>query len=226
MKVVSAIMPTSGHQQWARQALECFARQTYPFKEIIIIDDSNNPSFPEPLSRDMNGAMVHYARIPGGNIPYKRNMCCGRATGDIIAHFDSDDWSAPERLADQVRILVGDIAVTGYHSMLFTDGVKAYRYKSAFKDYTIGTSLTYLRSWWETYRFDQAFAIGEDSQFALHARRAKSVIAVDAGQMMVARIHPGNTSKKDLNGDNYLKVDMTELPRGFVECGPAAQSTF
>ena len=72
--------------------------------------------------------LIHLAGWP--EIGAKRNYGCERAAGDVIAHWDDDDYSAPERLADQVqRLLESGKAVTGFHSMRFTDGVRWWKYE-------------------------------------------------------------------------------------------------
>ena len=38
----------------------------------------------------------------GRTVGEKRNFGVSRACGEIITHFDDDDWSAPARLADQI----------------------------------------------------------------------------------------------------------------------------
>ena len=43
--LISAIMPTRGRQAYAIDAVSCFRCQTYPDKELIILDDADNPSF-------------------------------------------------------------------------------------------------------------------------------------------------------------------------------------
>ncbi|HEY1490798.1 MAG TPA: glycosyltransferase family A protein, partial [Verrucomicrobiae bacterium] len=41
------------------------------------------------------------------SIGAKRNLACQSARGEIVAHWDDDDWYAPERLARQVQPLLG-----------------------------------------------------------------------------------------------------------------------
>jgi glycosyltransferase involved in cell wall biosynthesis len=225
MKMVTAIMPTRGRKELAQRALDSFFSQTYPNKELIIFDDDEDPSFPDEREMErMKGRGVLYRRWRGDkpmSIAQKRNHCARMADGRIIIHFDSDDWSAPDRMADQVRRLEeSGLQVTGYRSMLFyqVETGRAFRYSSPFSNYAIGTSLCYFRSWWERFHFDEALkkAWGEDNAFVDIAKKEKQIICVDAGPLMVARIHEGNTCKKDLHGDNYAPVDVVQLPKGFL----------
>jgi len=148
--------------------------------------------------------LVHLA--DARSIGEKRNFGCGIASGDVICHWDDDDWSEPERLADQVDRL-GDYAVSGYHSMRFSDGVGWWKYEGT-KGYALGTSLCYRRSWWQAHPFE-AKNVGEDNAFVSVASSAGRLISVDAGNMMYATIHTGNTSPR-MMGDNWKPI--TEQP--------------
>ena len=98
-----------------------------------------------------------------------------------------------------------DKAVTGYHSMLFTDGQQWWKYKGA-ANYALGTSLCYRKSWWNIHRFS-AKQIGEDGDFAREADMAGQLISVDAGELMIASIHKGNTSPRGLFGDQWQRIE-------------------
>lgn len=139
-----------------------------------------------------------------GNPPIgtMRNIGCANARGDVIAHFDDDDYSAPERLADQIaRLRSTGCAVTGYHTMRFTDGNHWWRYRG-FPAYALGTSLCYRRDWWARHHFP-ALQVGEDNGFVEAAVAARQLVTADAGDLMWATIHPTNTSPRNLRGANW-----------------------
>jgi hypothetical protein len=142
----------------------------------------------------------------GRTIGEKRNFGSGLAhDGDLIASWDDDDWSDVGRLGDQVaRLQKSGKAVTGYHSMLFTDGVGWWRYRGS-ADYALGTSLCYTKAWWDGHRFPPK-QVFEDGDFVRAANIAGQLVSVDAGLNMVATIHNGNTSPRQLWMDSYTKV--------------------
>lgn len=144
---------------------------------------------------------IRYLYLDGATgIGEKRNFGCSQAGGEIVAHWDDDDWSESGRLEDQVQRLVSSgMAVTGYHSMRFTDGQRWWKYEGT-PDYIIGTSLCYWKSWWEAHRFP-ALQVGEDNAFRTEAFEARKLIAVDAGDRMYATNHPGNTSPRRLSSN-------------------------
>ena len=146
--------------------------------------------------------LIHLAGWPESGA--KRNYGCECAAGEIIAHWDDDDYSAPGRLADQIeRLLESGKAVTGFHSMRFTDGVRWWKYEGT-RNYALGTSLCYRRAWWNAHRFPFV-QVGEDNQFVAMAHSAGELVTADAGDLMFATNHSGNTSPRKL-GDNWKLI--------------------
>ncbi len=135
----------------------------------------------------------------------KRNLGGSRAGGSVIAHWDDDDHSAPERLTDQIRRLIDSgQSVTGYCSMRFTDGSRSWLYRGA-THYAIGTSLCYRRDWWQSHPFP-GLQVGEDGAFAATAHQAGQLTTAEAGELMHATIHPGNTSPRQLTGRQWVAL--------------------
>ena|SRR5688572_13015637 len=217
MQLVSCVMPTRGRGEWARLAVECFLAQDYPAKELIILDDADDPSFPEDFGAN---SPFLYNRIPERlAIPEKRNRINALAGGELIAHWDSDDWSAPTRLSHQVALL-GAKALTGFNTLLFyepsTGSVARYIGK---REYACGTSMLYRKSFWSKHpfrrqKFPRNLDYGSDNVFGNDAREAKQLVACDGGRLMVARVHPGNTNDTRMYKMNE-QLTVADLPEGF-----------
>ena len=109
--LISCIMPTFNRRPFIRLALECFRAQTYPRKELVVIDDGSDPV--EDLLEGIPS--VKYRRLVRRlTIGAKRNLACQEAQGEVIAHWDDDDWYAPDRLQLQVApLLAGTADITG-----------------------------------------------------------------------------------------------------------------
>lgn len=135
----------------------------------------------------------------------KRNFGCAQAAGEVIAHWDDDDWYAPTRLADQVeRLVTSEKAVTGYHTLIF-DGPKGrWRYQGT-PAFAVGTSLVYRKDFWQAHQFP-AKQIGEDGDFVMEAARRQQIVTCDGGELIIASIHPGNTSPRQLQGNQWVKL--------------------
>jgi glycosyltransferase involved in cell wall biosynthesis len=105
--LVSCIMPTYNRRALVPLALQLFCRQDYPHRELIVVDDGDD-AVGDLVS---NAPDVRYFRLPARTpIGAKRNFACQQAQGEIIAHWDDDDWYAPERLRYQVAPILADQA--------------------------------------------------------------------------------------------------------------------
>jgi glycosyltransferase involved in cell wall biosynthesis len=195
-------MPTRGRPAFAQRAIDCFLRQTWEEKELIVVDDLDNRSFFEGV--DVPDVSYHLLERKI-SIGAKRNYACQSAKGSIVAHFDDDDWSAPTRLEDQVeRLLVTGKTISGYHSMFFTDMVRWWKYTGS-DDYALGTSLVYRREYWESHPFNESCSEGEDNHFIWPARRSSLLTSVDAELLLYATIHPDNTSVRTMKNSAQWK---------------------
>ena len=218
--VVSCILPTKNRAAFIPQAIQSYQSQTYPHRELIIVDNGNDQT--ESLIPD--DPTIRYVRISKPQTTGDmRNLCASYATGEFICHFDSDDWSAPERVTDQITRLGVFGVLTGYHSMLFYDvrSRQCYRWTvpTSMVRYALGTSLCYRRVWWEQHPF-RPLRVGEDTRFFQQAcREARRLVPTAAAdQLMVARVHDQQTSRKTLTRTSYQHVPVSVLPKLFP-CG-------
>lgn len=194
--LISCIMPTRGRPEFAADAVRQFQRQTWPEKELIILDDPDAPSFTTPPA----DPQIEYNRCARRwTVGEKRNIAVARSLGGIIAHWDDDDWYSQDRLEDQVqRLLSSNSMLTAYCPVPFTDGVRWWDYCNPRPDYGVGASFMYRREFWRANPFAGRM-VAEDDQF-LDAARGRVAIAPGRG-LMIARIHPGNTSPRDPQGN-------------------------
>lgn len=216
--LVSAIMPTMNRRHLVSVAVKSFLSQDWPEKELVIIDDGKDSI--GDLCEKLPG--VNYAFSAGNfnpprRIGYKLNLACDKAAGDILIRFDDDDWSAPNRITDQVsRLVDSGKSVSGYHSMLFWDSERkqASKYNGA-NNYSLGTALCFTRDYWKRNNFPNS-SIGEDNEFIKPAKRDGDIVSVDADQRMVARIHDCNTSNKT-GPLKWPPVAESDIPSAFFE---------
>lgn len=217
LPLVSCILPTKDRAAFIPHVIRSYQSQTYPHKELIIVD--NGEDHTESLIP--SDPSIRYVKVSGrvmtGDM---RNLCAKHARGEFICHFDSDDWSAPERVTDQVTRL-GEFGVaTGYHSMLFYDirDGKCYLWNMPHSPvrYVLGTSLCYRREWWRTHPFE-SMLVGEDLRFFQRACREarRLVFSAPAEKLMVARVHDHQTCRKSLNKMSYTPMPPVALPQGF-----------
>ena len=93
----SIITPTSANRKIHFPSLyNCFKSQTYSNCELLILDDSPSKS---EFFLELNDPNVRYFHAKQGmTIGDKRNHLVQMATGEIIIHFDDDDYYAPNYL--------------------------------------------------------------------------------------------------------------------------------
>ena len=212
--LVSAIMPTANRRKLVPLALKSFLAQHWPHKELIVIDDGADRV--ADLCEGLPGVHYVHTEQPPQKIGTKLNHACEIAGGDVILRFDDDDWSAPERIAEQVnRLTQTRMDVCGYNCMLFWNQIQkeASKYTNKFPFYALGTSLCFTRDYWRRNPFPAA-SYCEDNEFIQAASKMHRMTSVDAGQLMVARIHGSNTTGK-LGPLQWPVVDTSEIPQTF-----------
>lgn len=100
-----------------RASLESIRAQTFADFECIVVDESTCQELAEACraacAEDKRFIYVHPTERLG--LPKSLNLAIGRARGQLIARFDSDDVCTPERLALQVAFLQAhpEISVVG-----------------------------------------------------------------------------------------------------------------
>lgn len=221
--LVSCIVPTKNRAATIRLAIAAYQSQTYSDRELVILDngDDETPSL-VPDQPD-----IRYLRVEGNKKTGEmRNLCCEEARGEIICHFDSDDWSAPGRVWDQVSNLHFSMLVTGYRQLLLADfrDKTAYQWFDPSSAMVVGTSLCYYKWWWKEQPF-KASQVGEDSAFwnAASRKHRNRVHATHGERQMVALIHDGQTSTKQVSKNSkYARIPFMSLPKEFhahaVQC--------
>jgi glycosyltransferase involved in cell wall biosynthesis len=114
--LVSCACVTEGRAAFMPWLVWCFDRQTWPHRELLIVDSSERPF---GLSSRDDVRVV--ALPPGTGIARKRNVAVQAARGDLITWFDDDDWQHPHKLAWHVEALRDEAAYSGSASGWFVD---------------------------------------------------------------------------------------------------------
>ena len=91
-------MPTCNRQGLIPVALKCFLSQDWPDKELVVIDDG--AAKVGELVKQLVPDAVYIYLAKKQVIGVKRNLACEAAGGEVICHFDDDDWSAAARVSD------------------------------------------------------------------------------------------------------------------------------
>jgi mannosyltransferase OCH1-like enzyme/glycosyltransferase involved in cell wall biosynthesis len=106
MPLVSCLMVTCGRFEMAKRSIHCFCKQTYPNKELVIIDNDDTDILANWV-KTLRDSRIVYRHLPNERKPLGelRNIAVERANGSYIAQWDDDDLSAPKRLAIQMVVI-------------------------------------------------------------------------------------------------------------------------
>lgn len=128
MKAVACIMLANGRPAMVRRAVASFHAQEYKAKQLVIWNTGDLNEFREHEADDV----AVLGSTNRESIGAMRNSVIDIANGlfpgevDVIAHWDSDDWSHPSRLVEQVQLLEATNAdIVGYREAVFWDTTRA-----------------------------------------------------------------------------------------------------
>jgi len=212
--LVSCIMPVHGgvdRLPLLRLAIQSYCNQTYSNLELIVIDDATNPM---PFHWD---AIPHCRYYTAGDIPVgsKRNLACEYSRGEYICHFDSDDISAPDRISSQLLNLSqsSGFSILGYHTVYLYDVSIPCCYQYFYhREYCVGASLMYRRSWWRKHPFPD-ISIGEDEIYT--CRNRSNRLTLDGTHKLVVLLHENNLSTRDQMSKHpklFPQISVSRLP--------------
>lgn len=209
LPTITAICPTMpGRETFLKEALRSFHSQIYPagLLQMLILSEVDQDL------RNLDAAGTHRVRLihlaNKLSTGAKRNFGVLSSDTELVVHFDDDDWSHPCRVLRQVHMLMARrCAVVGYDAMLFRDVAtgERFRFERSSRTPAIGTSLMYRRDWAVRHPFPE-IPIAEDIAFVSEAALHGQLHAGDAGNMMLASIHSGNTSVRQIQNGGYDKV--------------------
>lgn len=210
--LVSCIMPTANRQKFLPFAIHYFIDQDYPNKELIIIDDGLEsakaliPNHPQ---------IRYFYSEPLGTIGVKRNHACDKAQGEIIMHWDDDDWYAPDWISRQIEALSTSGAdITGLNTVLFySPSVEkrwVYEDSDLEKPWLCGATMAYRKSFWKEHPFVD-IQVGEDYDFVWNS--GAKTFALDYFQGFISILHAHNTSIKPVENPRHKKKGTTWNPK-------------
>lgn len=209
------------------RAIRMWQRQVYPNRELIIVDSGEEsvealvPKAPGIRYFRVNPA-AYRASGAALTVGAMRNAACEQAEGLLIAHWDDDDFSHPDRLIKQYELWRrhAQPECVGFCSMMFVreETAEAWVYQND-RTYCIGTSMMYPRSVWAAHHFDAELEAAEDGAFLM---RLKRTVAEHANHLQLATIHASNTSPRtDARGQvraNYVPADWSLANQWREQC--------
>jgi O-antigen biosynthesis protein len=216
--LVSCIMPTANRRAFVPRAIRRFLSQDFAARELIVIDDGQDcvaDLIPQTQS-------VRYLRLDRRtSLGAKRNIACDMARGELIAHWDDDDWMADQWLSSQVQTLLEQRAdISGLDKIYFyaPDTRQGWRYEyDGQRPWVYGGTLCYTKDLWQRVRFPE-IDVGEDNGFVWSSQPKRMAIN-SRHDRYVAIMHRHNVSPKLTTGRYWRRISAPHLERLMLE-GP------
>ncbi|HKT53111.1 MAG TPA: glycosyltransferase family A protein [Caulobacteraceae bacterium] len=112
---VSCLMVTRGDISVLRYSLECYARQSWLHRELVLVTDADRSAEVEAFVATSAAPNVRVFGIgPGLTLGDLRNITVARARGEVLMQWDDDDLSDPRRVELAIQVLQHSNAAAAY----------------------------------------------------------------------------------------------------------------
>ncbi|MCC6944669.1 MAG: glycosyltransferase [Thermomicrobiales bacterium] len=196
---VSMILTTRDRPKFMEMALACFQHQTYPNRELIIVDDGDAQPVDEEIARRAGATLIRTP--PGTPLGDKLNIGCDAATGLLCQKMDDDDWYGPDfeitmvraalsRWTDACRPIVGIVTPFRFFNLV------SWEVRQTPQGNVPGATLIFARQDWREHPF-RSLPGDEDVWFFLdHLAHGAAVARVNGLQHYLAIRHRGLNTER------------------------------
>ena len=107
---VSVIIPNYNYGRFVGEAVESVLAQTYPCREITVVDDGSTDESLEVLARyeKAHPGRVRVVRQQNRGVGLARNAGVEHSTGDLVGFLDADDYWTADKIEKQVARFLAD----------------------------------------------------------------------------------------------------------------------
>jgi len=213
--LISVIVAVFNGEATLQQCIDSVARQTYPNKELIVIDGGSKDGTVDLLKANRE-KIAYWISEPDSGIYNALNKGLAQARGEWICFLGADDYfwdeQVLERLAGQlehlppdIRVAYGQIMPIGVDGqMLQAVGQPWEQAKEPFKQSMCipHVGMMHRRSLFEQHgKFDETFRIAGDYEFLLRELKTGDAAFIP-DIITVGHRHGGLSTDKD----NYLRT--------------------
>ncbi len=228
--LISVLVPAFNHENFIEATLNSIVADTYPNKELIIIDDGSDDQTPEIINKwkmkhqsDIN--IILTSRKNKGVTPTFNDLI-DLSSGEFLTFIHSDDYLLPDGLLKRMQFLTsnpdrkavfGDCKVVDQHNnLLFESGLSGlyptnkekYKSNKSLKKEIItnwsvpGGTLLVKKEVYQNFRYNEEYIV-EDLDFFLKLC-AKDELGFLDEKVSVYRFHGNNTCYKK---ENFFRVN-------------------
>lgn len=219
MKLVSVYINAYNSEKFILETVNSVLNQTYKNLQVIVVDDGSTDKTPEILNGIKDDRLEVYRVEPNSHISNALNVGLSHCKGEFIAHTDSDDLWAPDKIEKQVAFLSEhsecDACVT--HVKVIDENSKEFSETTTnfTKVFNIESGMTNAKMF--RYFYDEANHICHSSFFA----RAELIKKVGNYDLSMPLLHDFDYWMRLLC---YSSLHVMEEPLTFYRVCAAAQS--
>lgn len=158
-------------------------------------------------------------RLPMG---MKRNWLVSQATGEVMIHWDDDDWYPATSVSKRVQTLiqsgksiVGCTTIPCFDTTVCMSWMNVPPQTDQLKDRLSEATMAYWKSVWEKQRFDSQIIGGEGSSFIEGRENDFKEMSYDG--VIISLVHRGNLSSRkrpsghEPNGWHFGEIPESEF---------------
>ena len=197
--LVSVVLATRDRPSFLVNALECYRRQTYTQRELIVVDSGDTFPADSTAIAGVGGCLI---RAPSGLLlGPKLNLGVARAQGTLCHKMDDDDWYAPTF----IETIVATIQATNSrvcHPMLATIApslffdVGRWEIRQSIQSNVPGGALLFAREDWQAYPFRELPRSVDTWFLRDHIRAGSILLPVFAPELFLCVRHGGDARNR------------------------------
>lgn len=215
---VSVVIPMYNYARYLPETVESLINQTYPVKEIIMVNDGS-PDNSLEVAKSLIEKYPNHKLItidkPNGGLASARNAGIKVATGEWIMCLDSDDKLVPGAIEEHVKLIEDDMTIAQCGLMEFGERYISYAPLGAtleriLKSNTVFCNAMFNKKVWEAiggYDENEILRFGrEDHEFWLRCLAHGCTVRTSEFIALRYRVHNNNMTKMTLH-PNWGKVE-------------------
>lgn len=234
--LVTIIVPSYAPDAGLINSIRSMAAQSYGNLEVLLVDDASGPAYANIYAEaEALDPRVRLVTMPiNGGSYLGRNEALNQAKGRFITTQDADDWSHPERIADQVKLLIDNPLAPASRS----DAIRALddlslQWLGSESVRRNASSLMMRRTTVEQIGVFDTVRKGADSEYHERIERRLGPTADTFTPLAITRLRGGSLSRSDfrlqwMSPDRVLyraafRAFHADMPPGRAPLLPAAQ---
>jgi len=153
---------------------------------------------------------------PLGSIGSKRNYACGKAQGEIIIHWDDDDYYGYDWINQSIEALERSGAdICGLNEIMFYSPIEnkywTHKNEDVDRPYIAGATMAYSKDFWKKHPFKD-IQIGEDYDYVWNS--GAKIFAHNYKEGFIATLHSENTTLKPFEKAKFKKhaIQWMDVP--------------